>query len=71
LTESVVLALLGGAAGVMLSIAGMRALSTLLAAGGDGGLFRAELIWAVLGVTLGVTILTGVLFGIAPAVHAT
>jgi predicted permease len=71
LTESVVLALLGGAAGVMLSIAGMRALSTLLAAGGDGALFRAELNWAVLGVTLGVTLLTGVLFGLAPAVHAT
>jgi macrolide transport system ATP-binding/permease protein len=71
LTESAVLALIGGAAGVVLSIAGMRALSTLLAAGGDGALFRAELNWAVLGVTLGVTLLTGVLFGLAPAVHAT
>jgi predicted permease len=71
LTESVALALIGGTAGVVLSIAGMRALSTLLAAGGDGALFRAELNWAVLGITLGVTLLTGVLFGLAPAVHAT
>jgi macrolide transport system ATP-binding/permease protein len=71
LTESGVLALIGGAAGVALSIAGMRVLSTLLAAGGDGALFRAELNWPVLGVTLGVTLLTGVLFGLAPAVHAT
>ena len=71
LTESVVLALTGGAAGVALSIAGMRALSTLLAAGGDRALFRAELNWPVLGVTLGITLLTGVLFGLAPAVHAT
>ena len=34
-------------------------------------MFRAELNWSVLGVTLGVTLLTGVLFGLAPAVHAT
>jgi predicted permease len=70
LTESLVLALLGGAAGVALSIAGTRALASLLAAGG-GALFRAELNWPVLGVTLGVTLLTGVMFGLAPAVHAT
>jgi predicted permease len=71
LTESAVLALIGGAAGVALSIAGTRTLSTLLAAGGDGTLLHAELNWPVLGVTLGVTLLTGVLFGLAPAVHAT
>jgi predicted permease len=71
LTESLVLALIGGAAGVVLSIAGARALASLLAAGGDGALFRAELDWQVLGVTLGVTLLTGVMFGLAPAVHAT
>ena len=71
LTESVVLALIGGAAGVVLSIVGTRALASLLAAGGDGTLFRAELNWSVLGFTLGVTLITGVMFGLAPAVHAT
>lgn len=71
LTESVCLALLGGAAGVVLSIAATRALAALLAAGIDGALFRAELNWQVLGITLAVTLLTGVLFGLAPAVHAT
>ncbi|HSC15927.1 MAG TPA: ABC transporter permease [Gammaproteobacteria bacterium] len=71
LTESVVLALIGGAAGVVLSIAGTPTLASLLAAGGDGTLFRAELNWSVLGLTLGVTLVTGVMFGLAPAVHAT
>jgi predicted permease len=71
LTESVVLALIGGTAGVVLSIAGIRALASLLAVGGDGAMFRAELNWSVLGFTLGVTLVTGVLFGLAPAVHAT
>jgi predicted permease len=71
LSESLVLALIGGVAGVVLSIAGTRALASLLAAGGDGAPFRAELNWPVLAVTLGVTLLTGVMFGLAPAVHAT
>ncbi len=71
LTESFVLASIGGAAGVVLSIAATRALASLLAAGGDGTLFRAELNWSVLAATLGVTLATGVLFGLAPALHAT
>ena len=70
LTESLLLALIGGIAGVMLSIAGTRALASLLTGGSDA-LLRAELNWPVLGLTLGVTLLTGVLFGLAPAVHAT
>jgi predicted permease len=71
LTESLLLALIGGAAGIVLSIAGTRALAELLAAGIDGALFRAELNWPVLGLTLSVTLFTGVLFGLAPALHAT
>jgi predicted permease len=71
LTESFVLALIGGAAGVALSIAGTRALASLLSVEGDGALFRADLNWSVLGVTLGVTLFTGLMFGLAPAVHAT
>jgi predicted permease len=71
LTESLLLASIGGIAGVALSIAGTRALAVLLATGFDDALFRTELNWPVLAFTLGVTFLTGVLFGLAPAVHAT
>jgi predicted permease len=71
LTESLLLALIGGVVGVVLSIAGTRLLAALLATGNDDALFRAELNWPVLGLTLGVTLLTGVMFGLAPAVHAT
>ena len=70
LTESVLLALIGGIAGVVLSIAGTRALAPLLMGESDA-LLRAQLNWSVLGLTLGVTLLTGVVFGLAPAVHAT
>ena len=71
LTESLLLASIGGVAGVLLSVAGTRTLAALLAAGIDGALFRAELNWPVLALTLAVTLLTGVLFGLAPALHAT
>jgi macrolide transport system ATP-binding/permease protein len=71
LTESLLLALLGGAAGIALSIAAMPSLSALHAPGSDGALFRAELNWQVMAFTLGVTLVTGVLFGLAPAIHAT
>lgn len=71
LTESLLLALIGGACGIVLSVGGTQALAALLAPGVDGALFRAELNWPVLALTFGVTVLTGVLFGLAPAVHAT
>jgi predicted permease len=71
LTESVLLAFIGGAVGVLFSIAGTRALGRLLTGGIDGALLRADLNWQVLGLTFGVTLLTGVLFGLAPALHAT
>lgn len=70
LTESVLLALLGGAAGVLLSLFGVRVLAALLA-GVDSVPFRVEPNWSVAAFALGVTLLTGVLFGLAPALHAT
>jgi macrolide transport system ATP-binding/permease protein len=70
LTESLLLALIGGGAGVALSIEGTRALASSLA-GGTGALVDAGLNWEVLGLTLAVTLTTGVLFGLAPAMHAT
>jgi predicted permease len=71
LTESLVLAVVSGAAGVLLAIIGTRLLSTLLANGGDGLVLQASVNGTVLLVTLALSILCGLLFGLAPAMQAT
>jgi predicted permease len=69
LTESVVLALLGGALGLAVARAGLAALGAL----GPANLPRVGDVtldpW-VLAYTLGVSLACGVVFGLAPAVHA-
>ena len=70
LTESVVLASLGGALGIGIALAGIRVLTALLANGQEGFSLHAELNWRVLGVTLGLSLLCGVLFGLAPALQS-
>ena len=67
--ESLVLAVLGGVVGLVLGSAGLAALLRI----DPGALPRANLIgldWRVLGFTAGVTVLTSVLFGLAPALQA-
>jgi predicted permease len=71
LTESVLLAALSGAAGVAIALAGMRLLTRLLANGQEGFTLHAELNWHVLAVTLALSCLCGVVFGLAPALQAT
>jgi predicted permease len=71
LTESALLASLSGALGILLAMAGIRVLTRLLANGQEGFTLHAELNWHVLGVTLALSLLCGVLFGLAPAIHAT
>ncbi len=71
LTESVLLASLGGALGVLVAIWGMRFLTLLLANGRTSYTLHAELNWHVLGVAAALSLLTGILFGLAPAMHAT
>jgi len=73
LTESVLLAALGGAVGVLFAFWGKGALVTL--ADRNTGILPNELDlnlnWRVLLFTLAVSLLTGVLFGLAPAWRAT
>ncbi|MEP6993339.1 MAG: ABC transporter permease [Acidobacteriota bacterium] len=71
LTESVVLASLGGVLGVLFAIWGIRFLSLLLASERQNLILRAELNWNVLGVAAALSVLTGVVFGLAPAIQAT
>ncbi|HLK65270.1 MAG TPA: ABC transporter permease [Bryobacteraceae bacterium] len=70
LTESLALALAGGALGIALAIWGVRVLSALIANGREGYILNAQLNWRVLAVTLGATLLTGLLCGLAPALRA-
>jgi macrolide transport system ATP-binding/permease protein len=71
LTESVLLASLGGAFGVLFAMWGVRALTVLFARGQANFTLHAELNWKVLGVTAALAVVCGVLFGLAPALQAT
>ncbi|HYT76322.1 MAG TPA: ABC transporter permease [Vicinamibacterales bacterium] len=71
LTESVLLAVLGGVLGVVFTVWGIQFLTLLLANGRDNFTLRAELNWSVLVLAAGLSLLTGVLFGLAPALQAT
>jgi macrolide transport system ATP-binding/permease protein len=59
LTESVLLASLGGALGVLFAVWGVRFLTLLLANGQENFTLRAELNWHVMGATLVLSMLTG------------
>ena len=71
LTESLLLAALGGALGVLVAIWGMRFLTLLLANGRANLTLHADLNWHVLGAEAVLSLLTGVLFGLAPAIQST
>jgi macrolide transport system ATP-binding/permease protein len=71
LTESVLLATLSGALGILIAVAGMAALTQWLANGEESFTLHAELNWHVLLVTLALSLVCGVLYGLAPALQAT
>src|SRR5438034_6810048 len=71
LTESVMLASLGGALGVLFAIWGVRSLTFLLSNGQENFTLHAELNWNVLGVTAALSVVCGLLFGLAPAIQST
>jgi putative ABC transport system permease protein len=70
LVESVVLGFIGGAIGVVLALAGVRAFDW--AVSGETGKpywIQFTMDWVVLGYVAGVCVLTGILFGLAPALQ--
>ncbi|HEX6495668.1 MAG TPA: ABC transporter permease [Acidobacteriaceae bacterium] len=72
LTESLALSLTGGALGLVLGVVGVRLLLTVAQGmpriGENGSAVTPD--WHVLLFTLGVSVLTGILFGLAPAISA-
>jgi predicted permease len=71
LTESLVLSLLGGVAGSLVAWGASRALVPLLAAQRQALSLTPGLDWSVLVFTAGVSFLTGILFGLVPAIRGT
>ena len=71
LTESLVLASLGAALAIAVAWWGIGVLTRLLSNGRDNFTLHAELNWTVLGVTLALAVIAGLLFGLAPALQAT
>jgi predicted permease len=71
LTESVLLASIGGLLGLAFAAWGIRALTLLLANGRENFTLHASLNWHVLVVTAALSIATGAIFGLAPALQST
>jgi len=70
LTESLVLSCAGGIAGVLLASWGSKILLWMVASGPEPVPLNVGPDLRVLGFTLGISLLTGILFGIAPAFRA-
>jgi len=71
LTESLLLSVLGGAAGIAIAYAGTRLLLTMLSTAGWNVTIPFETDVRTLAFTAAVSLATGVLFGLAPAWRAT
>ncbi|MGB9435959.1 MAG: ABC transporter permease [Candidatus Acidiferrum sp.] len=73
LTESIVLSLIGSTLGVVLGLVGVRALFLLnpgnLPRIGESGAI-VDIDWRILAFTVGLSLLTGILFGLFPALSA-
>ncbi|HEX6536028.1 MAG TPA: ABC transporter permease [Gemmatimonadaceae bacterium] len=70
LTESVLLAVIGGAAGIALGWLGVRALAPVVSDVGLPLVGAVSLDGTVLAFAVGLTMVTGVIFGLVPALHA-
>ncbi|HEV2617859.1 MAG TPA: ABC transporter permease [Candidatus Acidoferrales bacterium] len=71
LTESVLLSVIGAAFGILFAAWGVRAFIELFSSGYVQFPFAVAPDWRVLTFTIGVTLITGILFGLAPALRGT
>jgi macrolide transport system ATP-binding/permease protein len=71
LTESLLLASASGVLGLLFAFWGIRFLTLLFANGRNDFPVRAELNWHVLAAALALSLLTGIIFGLVPALQAT
>ncbi|HEY2393589.1 MAG TPA: ABC transporter permease [Candidatus Angelobacter sp.] len=70
LTESLMLSFIGGMLGLLLAIWGARALMVMVSAGSyHPPVFSPQIDWRVLAFTAGISLLTGIIFGLAPALR--
>lgn len=71
LTESILLSCAGAALGLALAVWGVRLLSGLLPENSGTLVLDAQLNWHVLAITAGLALLTGIAFGLVPALQST
>src|SRR5262249_28204799 len=71
LIESLVLAVAGGTLGILFAVWTTKGLLGLLPAGNSVLMLSANLDWRILAFNIGLSLLTGVLFGLAPALKST
>jgi predicted permease len=71
LTESLLLSTIGGALGMAVAFLGCSALPKLVASPWESTQFTLPFDWSIFTFTAGLTLVTGLLFGIAPAWSAT
>jgi predicted lysophospholipase L1 biosynthesis ABC-type transport system permease subunit len=67
LTESLLLAAIGGAGGLLLGYLGRNAIPALMSNGWEHNDLNVRMDWGVFAFAAGVTLLTGLIFGLAPA----
>jgi predicted permease len=71
ITESLLLSSLGGVTGILIAVPMVKGLLSFLPANLTGYTLSSAPDWRMLGFTLAVSLLTGILFGLAPALQAT
>ncbi|WP_158749040.1 ABC transporter permease [Acidobacterium sp. S8] len=70
-TESLLLSIAGGAAGLLLGYLGRNAIPHLLSSSWEPTVMSSKFDWMIFGFTAAISIFTGLLFGLAPAWQAT